>query len=160
MTFSNGNYTFFVFPCSYLHWLVLCVNLTQAGVITEKGSSVGEMPPWDPAVRHFLSDQGGGPLVGGTISGLVGLGFYKKASRASKWKQASKEHPSMVSASAPAFWPAWVPVLTSFSDEQQCSNVSWINPFLPSLLLGHDLCSGIETLTKTLSVFDDLFLSN
>jgi hypothetical protein len=27
------------------YWLVLCVNLTQAGVITEKGASVGEMPP-------------------------------------------------------------------------------------------------------------------
>jgi hypothetical protein len=28
-----------------LYWLVLCVNLTQAGVITEKGVSVGEVPP-------------------------------------------------------------------------------------------------------------------
>jgi hypothetical protein len=27
-------------------------------------------------------------------------------------------------------------------------NVSWIHPFLPNLLLGHDVCSGIETLTK------------
>lgn len=34
---------------------VLCVNLTQAGVITEKGTSVKEMLPWDPAVRHFLN---------------------------------------------------------------------------------------------------------
>jgi hypothetical protein len=32
-----------------------CINLTQAGVITEKGASVGEMPPVDPAVRHFLN---------------------------------------------------------------------------------------------------------
>jgi hypothetical protein len=31
------------------------VNLTPAGVITEKGASVGEMPPRDPAVRHFLN---------------------------------------------------------------------------------------------------------
>jgi hypothetical protein len=29
--------------------------LTQAGVITEKGASVGEMPPRDPAARHFLN---------------------------------------------------------------------------------------------------------
>jgi hypothetical protein len=36
-------------------WLVLCVNLTQAGVITEKGASLEEMPPGDPAVRHFLN---------------------------------------------------------------------------------------------------------
>jgi hypothetical protein len=77
------------------------------------------------------------------------LGFCKRAGWASQGRQASKEHPSMASTSAPAFWPAWVPVLTSFSDEQQCGNVSWINPFLPNLLLGHDVCAGIETLTKT-----------
>jgi hypothetical protein len=28
-----------------LCWLVLCVNLTQAGVIIEKGASLEEMPP-------------------------------------------------------------------------------------------------------------------
>jgi hypothetical protein len=28
-----------------VYWLVLGVNLTQAGVITEKGASVEEMPP-------------------------------------------------------------------------------------------------------------------
>jgi hypothetical protein len=55
----------------------------------------------------------------------------------------------MASASAPAPWPAWVPALTSFGDEQQHGSVSWINPFLPNLLLGHDVCAGIETLTKT-----------
>jgi hypothetical protein len=27
------------------HWMVLFVNLTQAGVITEKGASLEEMPP-------------------------------------------------------------------------------------------------------------------
>jgi hypothetical protein len=34
-------------------------------------------------------------------------------------------------------------------DEQQCGSVSPINPFLPNVLLGHDVCAGIETLTKT-----------
>jgi hypothetical protein len=34
-------------------------------------------------------------------------------------------------------------------DEQQYGNISWINPFLPNLFLGHDVCAGIETLTKT-----------
>jgi hypothetical protein len=29
----------------WLYWLVLCVNLTQAGAITEKGASVGKQPP-------------------------------------------------------------------------------------------------------------------
>lgn len=28
-----------------LYWLGLCVNLTQAGIITEKGASREEMPP-------------------------------------------------------------------------------------------------------------------
>jgi hypothetical protein len=40
----------------------------------------------------------------------------------------------------------------SFSDEQQWANVSWINPFLSNLLLGHDVCAGIETLTKILGM--------
>jgi hypothetical protein len=68
------------------------------------------------------------------------LGFYTRASWASQVKQASKEHPSMASASDPASWPVWwVPVLTSFGDEQQCGSVSRINPFLPNLLLSHDV---------------------
>ena len=37
-----------------LYWLVLC-QLDTAGVITEKGASVEEMPPWDRTVRHFLN---------------------------------------------------------------------------------------------------------
>jgi hypothetical protein len=41
----------------------------------------------------------------------------------------------MASASAPAPCPAWVPVLTSFGDEQQHGSVSRINPFLSNLLL-------------------------
>jgi hypothetical protein len=41
--------------------------------------------------------KGERPLVGGTISGLVVLGFIREQS-----EQASKEHPSMASASAPA----------------------------------------------------------
>jgi hypothetical protein len=56
--------------------MVGCVNLTQAGVITEKGASLEEVPPWDPAVSIFsISDQVGRalPIVGGTISGLVVL---------------------------------------------------------------------------------------
>ena len=40
-------------------------------------------------------------------------------------------------------------------DEQQCGSVSRINPFLPNLPLGHDVCAGIETLTKTLPECQD-----
>jgi hypothetical protein len=39
----------------------------------------------------------------------------------------------MASASAPASWPAWVPVLTSFNDEHWYGSVSQINPFFPNL---------------------------
>ena len=37
-----------------LYWLVLC-QLDTAGVITEKGASVEEMPPGDSTVKHFLN---------------------------------------------------------------------------------------------------------
>jgi hypothetical protein len=107
-----------------------------------------------------IIDQGGGAPVGGTIPGLVVLGSIKEhtdrfsafwlRSSVEHAEQASKEHPSMASASASASWPAWVPVLTSFSDEQHHGSVSWINPFLPNLLLGHDVYTRIETLTKTI----------
>ena len=69
----------------------------QAGVITERGPSVEEMPPWDPAVGHFLSDHGRGPTVGGSIPGVVALGSVRKQA-----EQARKEHPSMAYAWAPA----------------------------------------------------------
>jgi hypothetical protein len=133
-----------------LYWLVLCVNLTQTGVITEKGASVGKCLHELQLQSIFsITDQGGRAHCGWCHPWTGSLRFYKKVTWASQGKQASKEHPSMASASAPAFWPAWVPVLTSFGDEQQHGSVSWINPFLPNLLLGHDVCAGIETLTKT-----------
>jgi hypothetical protein len=40
-------------------------------------------------------------------------------------------------------------------DEQQYGSVSRINPFLPNLLLGHDVCAGIETLTKISGICSD-----
>ena len=47
--------------------------------------------------------KGERPPVGGTISGLIVLGSTRKqAEQARGSKQASKEHPSMASASAPA----------------------------------------------------------
>jgi hypothetical protein len=50
-----------------MYWLVLC-QLDTAGVTTEKGASVEEMPP-----SSQLVIKGERPLVGGTISGLVVL---------------------------------------------------------------------------------------
>jgi hypothetical protein len=40
-------------------------------------------------------------------------------------------------------------------DEQQYGSVSRINPFLPNLLLGYNVCAGIETLTKTEFILED-----
>ena len=34
-------------------------------------------------------------------------------------------------------------------DKQQYGIISYIKPYLPNLLLGHDVCAVIETLTKT-----------
>ena len=98
-----------------------------------------------------ISDQGGKAPCGWCHLWAGCLGFYKRAGWASQEKQASKEHPSVASASAPASCPVWVPGLTSFDDKQQYGSVSQINPVLPNLFLGHDVCEGIETLTKTSS---------
>jgi hypothetical protein len=64
------------------YWLVLCVNLIQAGATTEKGASVEEMSPWDPNCKAFsqLVIKVGGPIMSGAYS----LRFYKKASWASQ----------------------------------------------------------------------------
>ena len=133
-----------------LYWLVLCVNLTQLELWQRKelqlGKCLHEVQLWG---IFSISDQVGRAPCGWDHLWAGHLGFYKRVCWANQGKQASKEHPSMAFASAPAFWPAWVPVLTSFGDEQRYGSVSRINPFLPNLLLGHDVCAGIETLTKT-----------
>jgi hypothetical protein len=78
------------------------------------------------------------------------LGFYKRAGWIRQGKQASKKHPSMASAPAPASWPAWVPLLTSFGDEQQCGKCKLNKPFPPQLTsFVMMFCAGIDTLTKT-----------
>jgi hypothetical protein len=42
---EKGNSSKETLNSGLVYWLVLCVTLTQAGVITEKGASVGEVPP-------------------------------------------------------------------------------------------------------------------
>jgi hypothetical protein len=126
-----------------------CVNLTQLEWSQRKELQVRkclhEIQLWGV---FSISDQGGKAPCGWDRPWAGSLAFYKRAGWASQGKQANKKHPSMASASAPAFWLAWAPILISFNVEQQCGNVSWRNPFLPNLLLGHDVCAGIETLTK------------
>jgi hypothetical protein len=91
--------------------------------------------------------KGERPLVGGTISGLVVLGSIREqAEQARRSKPVRNLHGLCISScfltclsSSPDF----------LGDEQQYGSVSRISPFLPNLLLGHDVCAGIETLTKT-----------
>lgn len=48
---------------------------------------------------------------------------------------------------SPGSCPFWVLVLTSFSNEQQCRSVSWINPFFPRLFWPWCFMRAIVTLT-------------
>jgi hypothetical protein len=69
-----------------------------------------------------MKDQ---PTVGWCHLCSGNLGFYKKAGRASREKQASKHHLSMACALAPiSRSPVSVPVLNYFVDEQQYVSVS------------------------------------
>ena len=64
-----------------MYWLILCVNLTQAGVITEKGAFLEEMSHAIQLQGIFsISDQGrrAQPIVGGAIAGQVVLGSVRK----------------------------------------------------------------------------------
>jgi hypothetical protein len=82
---------------------VLLLIAAQAGVIRKEAASIEEMPPWRLAEGIFLvTDRGGPRLVLVVPSWASGPGIYKKASRASHGEQASKEHASMASVSAPA----------------------------------------------------------
>ena len=95
-----------------------------------------------------ISDQGGKAPYGWCHLWAGCLGFYKRAGWASQANRVKNIPP----------WPlhqlllpdllefqSWLPLVMNSNVE----SVSWINPFLPNLLLGHDVCAGIETLTKT-----------
>jgi hypothetical protein len=74
-----------------VYWLVLC-QLDTAGIITEKGASIEEMPP---TVRHFfqLVIKGERPLVGGTISGLAVLGSIREQAEQARESKPVKNIP-------------------------------------------------------------------
>ena len=92
--------------------------------------------------------KGERPLVGGTISGLVVLGSIRDQA-----EEARRSKPVRISFHGLCISSCFLTCLSSspdfLGDEQQYGSVSLINPFLPNLLLGHDVCAGIETLTKT-----------
>jgi hypothetical protein len=86
--------------------------------------------------------------VGGAISGLIVLGSIREQAEQARRSKPVKNIPPW-----PLHQSCSLTCLSSspdfLGDEQQHGSVSQINPFLPNLLLGHDVCAGIETLTKT-----------
>jgi hypothetical protein len=64
----------------YMHWLILCVNLTQAGLITNKGASFGGSASMIFSCGAFsqLEIKRERLLVGGTIPWLVVLGSIRE----------------------------------------------------------------------------------
>jgi hypothetical protein len=99
--------------------------------------------------------KGKRPLVGGTISGLVVLGSIREQAEQARGSKPVKNI-SPWSLHQPLLpdlleFQSWLPWY-----EQQYGRVSRINSFLPNLFLGHDVCAGIETLTKTVGMFDSV----
>jgi hypothetical protein len=97
---------------------------------------------------YQLVIKGERPLVGRNISGLVVLGSIREQAEQARGGKPVKN--------IPLWLLHQLLLLTCFSfspdflvDEQQYGSVSRINPFLPNLLLGYDVCAGIETLTMT-----------
>lgn len=77
--------------------------------------------------------------------------FYKKAGRASHKEQTSKQHPFIVSASAPAF--GFLPCLSFSQDSILLWSMIWKcnvnNPFLSNLLWSWHFILAVATLTRT-----------
>jgi hypothetical protein len=84
----------YLFPTPHLYWLVLCVKLTQAEVITEKGVQLGkvlhEFQLWG---IFSIRIKGEGPHVGGTIPGLVVLGSIREQAEQARGSKPVKNIP-------------------------------------------------------------------
>ena len=126
-------------PRFTLYWLVLCVNLNRSWSYHRERSFRWGNASMRSNHKAFsqLVIKDGRTHCGWYHLWAGSLGFYKKASWASQRNQVNKSiSPSLCISSC--FLTCF---LTSFGDEQQRGNVSWINPFLPKLLLGHDVLS-------------------
>lgn len=77
-----------------------------------------EMPPGDPPSRHFLNQ----PTVGGALK-LV-LSSMVKQTEQPLWSKPGRGAPPWLLHQLLSLGVVWVPVLTSFSNEQQCKSVS------------------------------------
>jgi hypothetical protein len=124
-----------------VYWLVLCQLDTGWSYHIERSFS------WRNASTRSSCDQGGKVPCGWCHLWAGSLGSIREqAGQARGSKPVTSLHGLSVSScfltclsSSPDF----------LGDGQQYESVSRINPFLPNLLLGHDVCAGIETLTKT-----------
>jgi len=84
---------FCLVPEHGLYWLVLCVNVTQAGVITEKGASVEEMPPFLRPNCKAFSQLVIKAIVARAIPGLVLSSIRKQAEQVRGSKPVSNTPP-------------------------------------------------------------------
>jgi hypothetical protein len=111
-----------------LYWLVLCVNLTQTGVITEKGASVGGSTSMRSSCGVFsqLVIKEERPLVGGTISWLAVLGSIREQTEQARGSKPVKNIPHGFCISS-CFLTCLISCPASFGDQQQYGNVSQIN---------------------------------
>jgi len=82
---SVGLISLIMTEIQHLYWLVLCVYLTQAEVITEKGASVEKNASMRNSYKAFSqlvikARRGGGtqPTVSGAVPGLVVLRSVRK----------------------------------------------------------------------------------
>jgi hypothetical protein len=131
--------------CSIMPWLVLCVSLTQARVSSERKELSWGNVSTRSSCKTFSQLGRAQPIVGGAIPGLVVLGsIIKQAEQASVNKPASKQHPSMVSASAPAsrFLSCLPPVMT-----WKCRSNKSFPPQLAFLVMV--FVTAIETIRQT-----------
>ena len=105
---------------------------------------------------HFITSGHKGraqPIVSSAIAGLMILSSIRRKGRqAMRSKPVSSTPPRPLQLLPPGSCPIWVPVLISFTDEQQCGRELWINPFLPNFVFDYSVSlQQLKTLTKIFS---------
>ena len=137
-------------------WLVLCHRLEPFG---KRGPQLSKYlhqiglrtKMW--AFSCSTTDVGEPSSLWAVPSWAGGPRFCKKAGWASHKEKVIEQQPPwpLHQPLPPGSCPAWVPVLTSFNDEQCCGSISLINPFYANLLWSWCFITAIEALTGTSS---------
>jgi hypothetical protein len=107
-----------------LYWLVLCQLDTGCSYHREQSFSWGNASTRSSCKTFFsISDEGGGPLVGGAISGLVVLGSIREQAEQARGNKPVSNIPSWLCISS-----CFLTCLSSspdfLGDEQQYGSVS------------------------------------